>query len=156
MPRQIHDVERNIDLKSRLTAHPFLTGMSPHHVEVLATSAAVKQFQKDEVPQDAQRFAVEVSKVRAADVIPESGQGGAPQNINSDPSDPTRLFIRADKLVREVGLAVSVTEAGRKIREKAVSINGHLVQNHVIVVSPDGALTVRVGRGIKLVSLTLS
>jgi CRP-like cAMP-binding protein len=49
MPRQIHDVERNIDLKSRLTAHPFLTGMSPRHVEVLVTSAAVKQFQKDEV-----------------------------------------------------------------------------------------------------------
>ena len=42
-------MERNIELKSRLTAHPFLTGMSPHHVEVLATSAAVKQFQKDEV-----------------------------------------------------------------------------------------------------------
>jgi len=49
MPRQIHDVERNIELKSRLTAHPFLTGMSPRHVEVLVTSAAVKQFQKDEV-----------------------------------------------------------------------------------------------------------
>src|SRR5207244_11878951 len=42
-------MERNIELKARLTAHPFLTGMSPHHVEVLATSAAVKQFQKDEV-----------------------------------------------------------------------------------------------------------
>jgi len=49
MPRQIHDVERNIELKSRLTAHQFLTGMSPRHVEVLVTSAAVKQFQKDEV-----------------------------------------------------------------------------------------------------------
>jgi CRP-like cAMP-binding protein len=42
-------MERNIELKSRLMAHPFLTGMSSHHVEVLATSAALKQFQKDEV-----------------------------------------------------------------------------------------------------------
>src|SRR6202158_2188454 len=123
-----------------------------------ATKAAedwARQFQKDRVPEDAQRIAVEVSKVRAADVLPDSGQGGASQNINSGPSDPTRLFIRADKLVKEAGLAISVTEAGRKIREKAVSINGQLVQNYVIVVSPDGALTVRVGRGIKLVSLTL-
>jgi len=128
------------------------------HSAEAATKAGedwARQFQKDQVPEDAQRIAVEVSKVRAADVLPDSGQGGASQNINSGPSDPTRLFIRADKLVKEAGLAISVTEAGRKIREKAVSINGQLVQNYVIVVSPDGALTVRVGRGIKLVSLTL-
>jgi tyrosyl-tRNA synthetase len=151
MKHEAHPMQAKKDLARRI--------VTDFHSGEAATKAAedwAKQFQKDEVPQDAQRFAVEVSKVRAADVIPESGQGGAPQNINSDPSDPTRLFIRADKLVREVGLAVSVTEAGRKIREKAVSINGHLVQNHVIVVSPEGALTVRVGRGIKLVSLTLS
>ena len=128
-----------------------------HSAEAAAKAAEdwAKQFQKDQVPEDAQRIAVEVSKVRAADVLPDSGQGGASQNINSDPSDPSRLFIRADKLVKEAGLAVSVTEAGRKIREKAVSINGQLLQNYVIVVSPSGALTVRVGRGIKLVSLTL-
>ena len=114
-----------------------------------------KQFQKDQVPEDALRVAVEVYKVRAADVLPDSGQGTAAQNINSDPSDATRLFIRADKLVKEAGLAISVTEAGRKIREKAVSINGDLIQNYVIAVSPDGALAVRVGRGVKLVSLTL-
>jgi tyrosyl-tRNA synthetase len=114
-----------------------------------------RQFQKDQVPEDSQRVAVEVSKVRAADVMPDSGQGGASQNINSDPSDPIRLFIRADKLVKEAGLAISVAEAGRKIREKAVSINGQIIQNYVIVVSPNGALTVRVGRGIKLASLTL-
>ena len=47
--RQIHDVERNIELKARLTAHPFLTGMSPHHIQVLTTSVTVKQFQAEEV-----------------------------------------------------------------------------------------------------------
>jgi len=128
------------------------------HSADAATKAAedwAKQFQKDQVPEDAQRVTVEVSKVRAADVAPDSGQGGATQNINSAPSDQTRLFIRADKLVKEVGLAVSVAEAGRKIKEKAVSINNQLVHNHVVVVSPDGALTLRVGRRIKLVSLTL-
>ncbi len=128
------------------------------HSAVAAAKAAedwARQFQKDQVPEDAQRVAVEVSKVRAADVMPDAGQGGAAPSINSDPSDPTRLPIRVDKLVKEAGLATSVAEAGRKIREKAVSINGQLVQDYVIVVSPDGVLTVRVGRGIKLVSLTL-
>src|SRR6266852_2390710 len=128
-----------------------------HSAEAAAKAAEdwARQFQKDQVPEDAQRVAVEVSKVRAADVMPDAGQGGAAPSINSDPSDPTRLPIRVDKLVKEAGLATSVAEAGRKIREKAVSINGQLVQDYVIVVSPDGVLTVRVGRGIKLVSLTL-
>jgi tyrosyl-tRNA synthetase len=128
------------------------------HAAEAATKAAenwAKQFQKDGVPEDAERVAIEVSKVRAADVMPDSGQGGSSQNINSDPSDRARLFIRADKLIKEAGLAISVTEANRKIKERAVSINGQLIQNYVIVVSPDGALAVRVGRGIKLVSLTL-
>ena len=47
--RQIHNVERNIELKARLTAHPFLIGMSPHHIQVLTTSASVKEFQEDEI-----------------------------------------------------------------------------------------------------------
>jgi tyrosyl-tRNA synthetase len=128
-----------------------------HSAEAASKAAEdwAKQFQKDEVPEEAQRVAVEVSRVRAADTMPDSGQGGASQNINSDPSDPTRLSIRTDKLVKEAGLAASVAEAGRKIREKAVSINGQLVQSYVIVVSTNSALTLRVGRGIKLVSLTL-
>ncbi len=42
-------MERNIELKARLTAHPFLTGMSPHHIHVLTTSATIKQFHEDEV-----------------------------------------------------------------------------------------------------------
>jgi CRP/FNR family cyclic AMP-dependent transcriptional regulator len=42
-------VERNIEFKLRLTAHPFLTGMSPHHIQVLTTSASVKEFQEDEI-----------------------------------------------------------------------------------------------------------
>jgi CRP-like cAMP-binding protein len=42
-------VERNIELKLRLTAHPFLTGMSPYHIQVLTTSASVKEFQEDEI-----------------------------------------------------------------------------------------------------------
>jgi CRP/FNR family transcriptional regulator, cyclic AMP receptor protein len=34
---------------AQLTAHPFLSGMSPHHLRVLATAASTKQFQKGEI-----------------------------------------------------------------------------------------------------------
>jgi tyrosyl-tRNA synthetase len=133
--------------------------VSDFHSREAAEKAAedwAKQFQRHQVPEDAQRIAVEVSKVRAADVSPDHGQGGAAQNINSDPSDTTRLFIRADKLIKEAGLAASVAEAGRKIKERAVSINGQVLRNHVIVVSPAEPLAVRAGRGIKMVSLSLT
>jgi CRP/FNR family transcriptional regulator, cyclic AMP receptor protein len=32
-----------------LAAHPFLIGMSPHHLEVLTTAASRKEFPKDEI-----------------------------------------------------------------------------------------------------------
>ena len=42
-------MEGNIELETRLAAHPFFAGISRHHIDVLAISAAVKQFQEDEV-----------------------------------------------------------------------------------------------------------
>src|SRR6267143_2709092 len=70
-----------------------------HSAEAAAKAGEnwARQFQKDQVPEDAQRVVVEVSKVRAADVMPDAGQGGAAPRIDSDPSDPTRLAIRVDK-----------------------------------------------------------
>jgi len=32
-----------------LAAHPFLIGMSPHHLEILATAASRKEFPKGEI-----------------------------------------------------------------------------------------------------------
>jgi tyrosyl-tRNA synthetase len=113
-----------------------------------------KQFQKDEVPEDLEETSVSLAKIRAADVLPTAVEGGAAQPINSDPADPDRLFVRADKLIKEAGLVGSTTEAGRKIKEKAVTVESILVTHLVIVVSARKSLTVRVGRRIKRVSLT--
>ena len=114
-----------------------------------------KQFQKDEVPESLMQVAVSVSKVRIADVMPNSEEGGAAQNIDSDASDSGAFFIRADKLIKEAGLTGSTSEAGRKIKEKAVEISGQILSGLVIVVPANRPLTVRVGRRIKSVVLTL-
>jgi CRP/FNR family transcriptional regulator, cyclic AMP receptor protein len=42
-------VERSIEVKTRLAAHPFLNGMSAHHIEFLASCASPKQFAEGEV-----------------------------------------------------------------------------------------------------------
>ena len=113
-----------------------------------------KQFQKDEVPEDIEEVKVSAAKVAIAEALPNAGQGGAAQNINCAPEDSDRIFLRADKLVREAGLVASTSEAGRKIKEKAVHIDGRVVESLVIVVSARKTLTVRVGRKIKKVTLT--
>jgi tyrosyl-tRNA synthetase len=113
-----------------------------------------RQFQKDEVPENIEEVKVSAAKVAIADALPNAGEGGAAQNINCDPEDSDRIVIRADKLIREAGMVSSTSEAGRKIKEKAVHIDGRVVESLAIVVSVRKALTVRVGRKIKTVRLT--
>ena len=113
-----------------------------------------RQFQKDEVPENIEEVKVSAAKVAIADVLPNAGEGGAAQNINCDPGDSDRIVVRADKLIREAGMVSSTSEAGRKIKEKAVHIDGRVVESLAIVVSVRKALTVRVGRKIKTVRLT--
>jgi tyrosyl-tRNA synthetase len=115
----------------------------------------VKQFQKDEVPADVEEVAVSVAKIRAADVLPDAGEGGTALRINAGPGDPDSLFVRADKLIKEAGLVASTSEAGRKIKEKAVTADGIALTQLLIVVSATKPLIVRVGRKIKKVTLTL-
>jgi tyrosyl-tRNA synthetase len=114
-----------------------------------------KQFQKDETPESVETVSVSLATIRAADVLPDSGEGCATQNIHSDPADPDRFPVRADKLIKEAGLVGSTSEAGRKIKEKAVSVEGIVLNQLVIAVSAKNALTVRMGRKIRKVILTL-
>ena len=129
------------------------------HSADAATKAAedwARQFQKNDLPENLEEVSVSLARIRVADVSPSPGEGGAAQNINSDPADAERAFVRADKLLKEAGLAVSTSEAGRKIKEKAVSAEGTVLIQLTIVVSPKKPLTVRVGRRVKRVSFTVS
>jgi CRP/FNR family transcriptional regulator, cyclic AMP receptor protein len=48
-PSQTLDVETTAESNTELATHPFLSGMSPHHLEALATTASRQQFAKGEV-----------------------------------------------------------------------------------------------------------
>ena len=39
----------DIDLRTRVGAHPFLAEMEPHHLDLLAECASVKQFEQNEM-----------------------------------------------------------------------------------------------------------
>jgi tyrosyl-tRNA synthetase len=127
------------------------------HSAEAATKAGedwARQFQKDEAPASLPEVKIDIAKIRIADVVPDSTEGGSPQVITSNLSDPE--VLRADKLIREAGFVASTTDAGRRIKEKAVHINGHAIERFAILVCPAEPLVVRVGKKIKKVVLTSS
>ena len=102
-----------------------------------------KQFQKDEVPESVEEVALSLMEV-----------SGLVQS-SVDPVVEGRGFpIRVDKLVAKLGLTASTSEAVRKIKERAVYIDGELVTAHLIHRGPPVGqyceiFVVRVGRKAK-------
>jgi tyrosyl-tRNA synthetase len=64
--------------------------------------------------------------------------------------------VRLAKLLVKIGFAASTSEADRKIKESAVSVDGVKVIAPIVKASPGTTLTVRLGRKIKSVTLTAS
>jgi tyrosyl-tRNA synthetase len=82
-----------------------------------------KQFQKGEVPEGVQEATIE-----------------APENR-----------IRIDKLLARVGLASSVSEAGRMVKQGAVRVNGSVVSDPTTVLDIGAQPTLQAGRKMKRV-----
>jgi tyrosyl-tRNA synthetase len=85
-----------------------------------------KQFQKHQVPDT-------VEEVEAA--------------VETTPDGKVRL----DKLLAKIGLADSVSDASRKLKQKAVKVNGEVVTAPVAAIDIAHPITVQVGRKIKKV-----
>jgi len=102
-----------------------------------------KQFQKNEMPESIEEMSIPLIDV-----------SGLVQSSVDPVVEGTGYPIRVDKLVARLGLTASTSEAVRKIKEKAVYIDGELVTAHLIhrgsVAGPyREAFIVRVGRKTK-------
>jgi tyrosyl-tRNA synthetase len=109
------------------------------HSADVATKAGedwAKQFQNDEVPADVER----------AEVQPDGLRGIRRQD--------GRWPIRLDKLLARCGLADSVSDASRKIKQKAVSVDGRTETNIEVPLPLPTDLVIRVGRKIKKVAIS--
>jgi tyrosyl-tRNA synthetase len=80
-----------------------------------------KQFQKSEVPESVEEAAID-----------------APENR-----------VRIDKLVARAGLAGSISDAGRMVKQGAVRVNGTVVNEPTTVLDISAGVTLQVGRKIK-------
>jgi tyrosyl-tRNA synthetase len=90
---------------------------------VKAAEDWAKQFQKNEVPEDI-----------------EEAEIAAPENR-----------LRIDKLLARTGLAGSVTDGGRMVKQGAVRVNGATVNDPAVVLDIMTRPTLQVGRRIKRV-----
>jgi len=130
LKREAHPMQAKKDLARRI-----VTDFHSAEAAAKADEDWAKQFQKDEVPEEADSVSVPWSEVASKD------------------GD-----IRLDKLLVRVGMAPSVSEAVRKIKEKAVRVNGEVALGNLIALTPDRAIhttvTIRLGRKLKKVTVT--
>jgi len=90
-----------------------------------------RQFQRDEAPEEVETVGVRMQELAA-------GRDGA---------------IKLDKLLARIGLADSVSDGARKIKQKSVRVDGEVKTEPVLNIHPPAELTIRVGRAIKKVRI---
>jgi len=135
------------------------TIVADFHSADAATQAAddwAKQFQKDEVPSAAESVSVEIERIQlktTRDLSDESSYFPLHKLQSSTCAADELRLVGLDRLLAESGLSSSRTEAGRRVKERAVYIGGQLVDRVLIVVCPKEPLIVRVGKKIKQVML---
>jgi tyrosyl-tRNA synthetase len=92
-----------------------------------------RQFQKDEAPEQLQQVAVKFE-----DVAVKSANGHA---------------VKLDKVLARAGLADSATDALRKIRNRAVRIDGEVKTEPILPVKLPAEFVARVGRLMKKIAI---
>ena len=155
-------------LKKKL-ARMIVTDFHSAEVATKADEDWAKQFQKHEMPENLESVAVQSEalnkiQVGAGHIQPEAGDLRGGFGLADWPRDTHMLqgvtypdfffVVRTDKLVAESGLAESVTDAARKVKQNAVQINQQLVQQLKLALPHiPYQLTVKAGRRMKQVDV---
>jgi tyrosyl-tRNA synthetase len=134
MKREAHPMQAKKELAARI--------VQDFHSADAASKAAedwAKQFQKDEVPEDIEEINVSLSEVQwqAAD-------------SKNDPR--AQIGIHLDRLLLKSGLADSVTDANRKLKQNAVKVNSNVERSpRISLAAVPTKLTVKAGKRMKVV-----
>jgi len=108
-----------------------------------------KQFQKDEVPEDVETVAIKYSDVYVKDIEVVENQSASYYplfNLSEVKPGTFITLLRLDKIISAASLSNSNSEAARKLKERAVRIDGNVVVvNHIATLIPN-QFTLNVGR----------
>src|SRR5713101_6922080 len=144
MKREAHPMQAKKELARRIVAD--------FHSEDAAAKGGedwARQFQKSEVPESAEEVFI-----RFGDIVPVP-LSEVEWSIDEDTDgiihiEPKYSGVRLDRLLFKCGLADSVSEAGRKIKQGSVKVNGGVQQDiYVYVRTLPTHLSLRVGKQLK-------
>ena len=82
-------------------------------------------------------------------------EGRVPDHVLEVAIEITESGVRLDKLLARVDLAESVSDAGRKLKQKAVRVNGEIQTDPVTRIDLSQPVTLQVGRKIRRVRASL-
>jgi tyrosyl-tRNA synthetase len=118
-----------------------------HSAEAAAKAAEdwARQFQKNEVPEDAEEI-----PIRFEDVLPIP-ISAIEWSVDGEPLGKSYRGIRLDRLLVKCGLAESGSDASRKIKQGAVKVNGGVEASvYIQVISLPARFSLRVGKRVKI------
>jgi tyrosyl-tRNA synthetase len=118
-------------------------------------------FQKDEAPEDLPLVSVKLADVLAPNAATPGEQSissGAPsfrtaQRDDRVGSESPMVQVRLDKLLAAAGLATSVSDGSRKLKQNAVKLDGALQTDLVASVKLGAEFTLRAGKKMVKVSV---
>src|SRR4051812_18994051 len=114
MKHEAHPMQAKKDLARRIVADFHSTDAASKAAEDWA-----KQFQKDQVPEDVEEVRVDLAEVEYRSAEERELSGGI-----ADPSAATHVYIDLAKLLVRCGLAESKSDAGRKLKQGSLKVDG--------------------------------
>ncbi len=152
MKREAHPMQAKKELAQRIVAD-----FHSADVAAWATDDWARQFQREETPDIIEHVVVQTSKVLAGTGDPVGVQSLSPDVmlLAQDQGASLVVIVRVDKLLSESGMADSVSDGGRKLKQKSVRIDSEAVEKVKLAIpSPPRPLIVRAGRLMKRVALS--
>jgi tyrosyl-tRNA synthetase len=128
-----------MELKKNL-ARSIVADFHSQEAAAKASEDWARQFQQRGAPDEIEEVTISLSAVE-----------GRPEGGLREILSGLERRIKLDKVLFQVGLADSVTDAVRKIKQKAVKVNGESKTDPVIFWNPKDDMTLKVGRKIKKV-----
>jgi tyrosyl-tRNA synthetase len=130
--------------------YELLTDVSMSEIERMKREAHPMQAKKDLAARVVKDFHSESAATKAAeDWARQFQKGGIPEEVEQ--VEVAETSMRIDKLLAAVGLADSVSDAVRKLKQRAVKVNGASLADPTKTVDLSSEVILQAGRKIKKV-----
>ena len=132
--------------------YELLTDVQIAEIERMKRETHPMQAKKDLAARIVKDFHSPDAATKAAeDWAKQFQKGGVPDNVEEITLESAEPKVRIDKLLARAGLAESVTDAVRKLKQGSVKVNGEAVSDPTTVVDVAQGTVLQVGRKIKKV-----